>query len=174
MPELWFHIQWSTFGAWLPGDPRGFRNHQHRIHSHGNYKDPPPTGEHRGLHGYSRRVMHKPAITLDPGAKAVILDSIVAVSRKNDIHLRCIAVSTNHVHTLVRIDPDRITAIVGSLKRSSSHAIRNALPGCVWAGRHRVDAVRDHEYLTNVEAYILTHCRKERAATWHDRIGCSE
>lgn len=117
--------------------------------------------------------MHKPAITLDPDAKIAVLDSIVSASCKNSIHLRCIAVSSNHVHALLRIDPDRITVIVGSLKRSSSHAIRVRLPGRVWAGRHRADPVRDREYLANVEAYILAHHRKECAATWHDRIGYS-
>ncbi|MCB9838490.1 MAG: transposase [Phycisphaeraceae bacterium] len=174
MPELWFHIQWGTFGSWLPGDPRGFRNHQHRIHSRGDYKNPPPPGEHRGLHNYAQRVLHKPRITLDNDAKAAVRDAIIAKSSRDGAHLRCVAVSSNHVHALLNIDPDHITPVVGALKRASSHAIRDRFPGRVWGARKHVDAVRDQGYLSNVESYILAHSRIERAATWHERMGCSE
>jgi len=171
MPELWHHIQWSTFGAWLPGDPRGFRNHQHRIHSQGNYKAPPPSGEHRGLLEYSKRVMHKPAVTLDPKTRSLARDAIIKISGAKMIHLRCCAVSSNHVHALLRIDPEHLTVAIGALKRSSSHAIRDRFPGRVWGGRKNIESVRDQEYSANVERYILAHHRKENASTWHDRMG---
>jgi hypothetical protein len=38
----WYHVTGSTYGAWLPGDPRGFRTRHHRQHVEGDYKDPPP------------------------------------------------------------------------------------------------------------------------------------
>ena len=174
MPELWFHIQWSAFGTWLPGDPRGFRSHQHRIHSHGNYKNPPPEGEHRGLLLHAERTMHKPAISFDRKTRILLRDAIVTVSQSKDLHLRCVAVSSNHVHALMRIDPDRIVSIIGNIKRSSSHAIRDRIPGRVWAARKHVNPIRDQSYLAQTEQYILAHQSKENAATWHDRIGYSK
>ncbi len=35
------HVMFSTRGHWLPVDPRGFRNRDHRIHSSGDYTHPP-------------------------------------------------------------------------------------------------------------------------------------
>ncbi len=51
--KCWWHNILSTHGSWLPGNPRGFRSRNHRIHSSGDYKNPPPLGEHAGLHRLS-------------------------------------------------------------------------------------------------------------------------
>src|SRR5262249_36777902 len=48
----WRHVVISTWNSWLPGDPRGFRSKKHKIHSSGDYKNPPPEGDHRFLHDY--------------------------------------------------------------------------------------------------------------------------
>src|SRR5450631_2117690 len=52
--KRWRHVIISTLNSWLPGDPRGFRVVDHKIHSSGDYKNPPPVGEHAGLHQYSK------------------------------------------------------------------------------------------------------------------------
>jgi hypothetical protein len=48
--KAWFHVTCTARHSWLPGDPRGFRSRNHRKHSTGDHKRPPPTGEHAGLH----------------------------------------------------------------------------------------------------------------------------
>jgi len=53
----WFHITFSTYGAWLPGDPRGFRAWKHKRHSSGDYTNRPPRGEHAGLHAAAQMAM---------------------------------------------------------------------------------------------------------------------
>ena len=50
---LWRHVTLNTKNSWLPGDERGFRNRDHRIHSTGDYKTPPPKQEHAGLRRYN-------------------------------------------------------------------------------------------------------------------------
>lgn len=77
MSERWFHIMWSTYGVWLHGDPRGFRDRFHRIHSSGDYKHPPPKGEHAGLHRYMARIMHKEPVSLDRSLREPTLDAIL-------------------------------------------------------------------------------------------------
>src|SRR5258708_24422024 len=52
----WRHVIISTYNSWLPGDPRGFRSVDHKIHSSGDYKNPPPKGEHAGLHQHSKSI----------------------------------------------------------------------------------------------------------------------
>jgi len=48
----WWHVIISTRNSWLPGDKRGFRSKNHKIHSSGDYKKPPPIEEHSGLRRY--------------------------------------------------------------------------------------------------------------------------
>src|SRR5689334_16259687 len=56
LPGLrWRHAVISTKNTWFKGDPRGFRAKHHEIHSSGDYKDPPPPGEHAGLLCYFKR-----------------------------------------------------------------------------------------------------------------------
>jgi hypothetical protein len=52
IPLRWRHIVCNTKCSWLPGDDRGFRSREHRIHSSGDYKNPPPKNEHEGLRRY--------------------------------------------------------------------------------------------------------------------------
>ena len=40
----WYHCNGSTYGTWLPGDPRGWRSRNHRVHVPGDYRTPPPPG----------------------------------------------------------------------------------------------------------------------------------
>ena len=42
----WFHIMLGSRCSWLHGDARGFRDRKHRLHSTGDYKNPPPSKEH--------------------------------------------------------------------------------------------------------------------------------
>ena len=48
----WWRVDIGTYCGWLPGSDRGFRSHDHGIHSSGHYKNPPPPEEHEGLRNY--------------------------------------------------------------------------------------------------------------------------
>jgi hypothetical protein len=63
------------------------------------------------------------------------------------------------------VDDERVDAEVGKLKRHSSHAVRDALPGTLWSARCHPLHVRDDEYWWRVVRYILNH-RREGAAVW--------
>ena len=171
MGRAWFHVQWSTFGTWLPGDPRGFRNHKHRIHSSGDYKNPPPKGEHAGLRRYAQRVMHGKAVTLSSPLRERVRDEIVRKSIDLGLDPRALAVCFNHVHLLANLDAHRIRASVGQLKRASSHRISDAIAGTVWAARCHPLLVRDREHYLTVFRYILAHERREGAAVWRKQAG---
>lgn len=166
MEHPWLHIQWSTFGAWLPGDPRGFRNHQHRVHSSGDYKTPPPRGEHTGLQSHARAIGHKPSVVLDDQLRTVVRDAIADKLRRMGVTTSCFCVSTNHVHLLVRLDPKDVNRQIGRLKRHSSHAIHGRVPGTVWAARCHTVFVKDDEHFQNVRSYILRHEQSESAEVW--------
>jgi hypothetical protein len=125
----WLHVQWSTYGAWLPGDPRGFRNRDHRIHSSGTYKAPPPSGEHIGLLWYATSRLKKNPVTLSMEHRVLARDAIVQKAAILRRPLAALAVCGQHVHALISVDDSIVDAEVGKLKRHSSHALRDGLPG---------------------------------------------
>ena len=130
----WHLVTINTFGTWLHGSPRGFRSRRHRIHSAGDYRSPPPPGEHAGLFRY-RKERSRPPVTLTHALKP-----IVAIALRRwliDAGYRVLAVSVcfDHAHLLVELPEGRrqIRAVIGSAKKFASRAIRHELPGTVWS-----------------------------------------
>lgn len=60
--KRWRFVTVGTLNAWLPGDPRGWRSRHHKRHSSGDYKNPPPPGEHEGLYRYCKQRSGKPVV----------------------------------------------------------------------------------------------------------------
>lgn len=165
----WFHVQWSSFASWLPGDPRGFRNHQHRVHSSGDYKHPPPEGEHALLHHYATQVQRGAPVWLDAPARALAGAAILDKAEREGVLIVALAVNATHVHVLLRTESDRLPDQLAGLKRHSSHALRPRKPegeGRVWAARWHVTPVRNREHQVNTYRYILDHGCREQAWTW--------
>lgn len=171
MNQRWFHIMWSTYGAWPPGDPRGFRNRFHRIHSSGDYKNPPPKGEHAGLHRHAKRIMHKSPVMLVPELRQRARDAILEKADALELLVVTVAVSATHAHVLAKLDAARLIEVVGKLKRHSSHSMRDALPGQVWAARRKDKPIRDRAHQMRIVRYILDHALKEGASVWCTRKG---
>ncbi len=94
MTCVWFHITCNTYGSWLPGDPCGFRDHDHRIHSSGNYKGPPPAGEHTLLHQNARRSMTKAMVTIDPAWRPRVALCIVEKNERMGVELGTVVMKT--------------------------------------------------------------------------------
>ena len=60
------HVIITTYGAWLYGDPRGFRPRQHRKHVVGDYKKPPLPGAHAAEERRSRGLLVQSPVVLAP------------------------------------------------------------------------------------------------------------
>ena len=146
-----YHVIWSTYGSWLPGDPRGFRTRRHRMHVEGGYRNPPPPGTHAGL----RPVAGEAALERLAQGGADVLG---------------ISVAGQHVHVAFIADGSDIKPIIGHVKRVSSHRIRHELPGQVWAGGCKIVRVRDDAHRRNVLTYIRNHAR-EGAWVWTKQEG---
>lgn len=171
MGRPWFHVMWSTYGTWLPGDERGFRSRGHKIHSSGTYKNPPPAGEHAGLLAYSRRVVGG-EVVLSPDLRARALAAVLEKADMCGFEVECFAVAAAHVHGLIRLERETCERDVGRLKRHSSLALRDVLPGTVRGGGCDPRVIRDEEPFGSTVTYILDHARKEGAAVWHRRGLC--
>jgi len=160
----WVHAIITTYGTWLPGDPRGFRDHGHRVHSSGDYKSPPPAGEHAGLLDRSRRAV-KSKIVLPPEHRQAVAGSLVSKLDELGHPVRILAVNATHVHLMVRVGQRDAKPVIGLAKQRASLDARSWLQGGLWAqGCHLVRVFSDEHYHTLIR-YIAEHA-DEGAFVW--------
>ncbi|MFI4860307.1 MAG: hypothetical protein ACIAXF_06450 [Phycisphaerales bacterium JB063] len=170
--KRWYHIIFNTRSSWLPGDPRGFRSRNHRKHSSGDYKHPPPDGQHAGLHrlirGKAQPMVTLPADLFEPIGRTVVLKS-----QSQGHGLLALAVDRHHVHVLAELPDSRkqVKTIVGSWKQRASHAVRDRLPGEIWSKSCDPLLIKDIEHHQQVYRYIMGHAQ-QGAWVWsfRDRV----
>jgi REP element-mobilizing transposase RayT len=169
MPQpgmAWRHVVISTLNSWHHGDARGFRSRDHRIHSSGDYKKPPPKGEHAGLFRYQKSISGE-VIDLDEDIRAVIGRSVVATLVEMKFRVLAAAVADRHSHIVVELPADLATVkrTIGEAKRKSSRAAKSSLSGRVWAAGGAYKLVKDKSHLGNATDYVL-YDQGEDAWTW--------
>ncbi|HET6246233.1 MAG TPA: hypothetical protein VFE47_00905 [Tepidisphaeraceae bacterium] len=154
--HLWRHVIINTHSSWLHGDARGFRTRKHRIHSTGDYKNPPPAGEHAGLYiyqdGKSRMEVH-----IGYGERAIIGRAFVAYLREKGYTVLAVAITKMHGHALVEVPRElaRVKQIIGQAKRFSSRAVEKQMPGSVWSAGGQYKPVTDRDHCENTHDYII-------------------
>lgn len=181
----WYHCIVSTYGSWLPGDPRGFRTRKHREHVEGDYKSPPPKGIYEQRHRDARDQMKRDTVRLDMKARSVVLQEALISAKKHKLELLVVSVSAMHCHLLAKFPmdlrkptlderglrtssiDDPVRHIVGQFKQwSSKRLIREGLVEAgVWAKRGKIVPIEDRSHQVNVFNYIKKH-KEEGAAVW--------
>lgn len=159
MPQLgkmWRHVIISTRRSWLHGEPRGFRSRKHRIHSSGDYKNPPPAGERAGLLRYHRGQCRGPAVRIPKPLRAELGALLVCAVLAAGHRLLVLSVSRKHAHLLLELPRDRATvrAVVGTFKCLRTPRLRRAMPGSVWGEGGKYKPVRDRPHLRSAFRYI--------------------
>lgn len=157
MRDAWFHVIFSNYGTWLRGDRRGFRDHDHRIHSSGDYRNPPPPHEHAGLRRWCIQVMHKNPVRLSAPLRERVGKAVVVRMRELEVRMIAIAVLSDHVHLQARLPHATARKLVGLAKARASHRIRDAIPGVVFAKKCKLEPIRDRAHHLRVFSYIREH-----------------
>ncbi len=155
--KRWRHVIINTRCSWLHGDARGFRSRQHRIHSSGDYKNPPLKEEHKGLREYYKARSGQP-VTIGTDLREIVVRAFVEKLRELDYRVVVVSASGRHVHALVELPDDRaeVRRIIGKCKQRASHAVRHALPGSIWGEGGEYRLVMDDEHYDNAFNYIRT------------------
>ncbi|MBL8746196.1 MAG: hypothetical protein JNK58_07555 [Phycisphaerae bacterium] len=162
----WAHVMTSTLGHWLPGDPRGFRDHGHRVHSSGDYKNPSPDGEHAGLHHYARSILRNEVSLTEP-QRARLGKSLLEKLERMGTAVAVLAVGARHVHGLIRVGTADAVEVFGRAKQFASHQIRAEIPGKLWGASSHVERIHDGAQFVSALKYITRH-RAEGAWVWEN------
>ena len=180
----WMHCTGSTYGAWLRGDPRGWRARDHREHVEGDYRNPPPKGAYDELFERSKQSMKRPGVVLSWEARVVACRTMVEALNYHEVQVAELIVGGRHWHALARFFPLSEDAwrsiemqclsknreprhLMGIAKKESARALSKlglVEPGGVWArgcGRRYVKNEGHFNYL--VEKYLPDHARRGAA-----------
>ncbi|MCG8406090.1 MAG: transposase [Phycisphaerales bacterium] len=167
----WYHCNGNTYGTWLQGDPRGFRERHHRRHVDGDYKNPPPPGTYDALYAKSVRQLKQRPVRLDKTQRRVAVDAMAEKLLRDGIEVIAAAVDDHHFHLLVRCPDHHPRHWVGRAKKHASHRLsEQGLVGQVWGKGCRALPITDRKHQVNVFGYVERHVR-EGAAVWTFRGG---
>lgn len=152
----WRHVILSTRRSWLHGDERGFRSREHRIHSSGDYKNPPPVGEHALLLKYQQGRAKGCAVKVPKHLRRDVALALLKAVLLAGYQVLVIAVSQKHAHLLVELPKARrkVKRIVGKWKSARSPALRKALPGSIWSEGGKYKPVQSRQHLRAAFKYI--------------------
>jgi hypothetical protein len=166
----WFHVIVTAYGAWLPGDPRGFRTRHHREHVEGDYKNPPPPGLYDGLFARSKGLLKQGPVWFPPFWRPVIGGGLRDRLEQEGAQVLCVAVGWQHAHALAKMPPPPIPRYwVGLAKRHVTFRLHDlGWRGEVWGKRGKNVPVRDRKHQLNVFRYILRHA-EQGAWVWDFR-----
>jgi REP element-mobilizing transposase RayT len=169
--RAWFHVMWHTYGTWLPGDPRGFRDRDHRIHSSGDYKNPPPQGEHEGLHRYAKRVSKSEVVLNTPSLRREVAESLVGVIHGMQCRLLALTVCRVHVHLVVELPEveDAFRQTLTDIKMESSKRVKGKPASRLWARLWKVVPIDDEAHRQDELIYVRDKQGKSTCTwTFHD------
>ena len=155
----WFHCTTHTYGAWLSGDPRGFRTRHHREHVEGDYKNPPPKGKYDDQLARSKRLLKQPPVVIPRDLRPLAGRALVDKLREYGADLLCLSCSGQHVHLLAKMPPGETPRLwVGYAKREANFRMKaGGWEGELWAVRSKANPIKDRRHQLNTFNYILRH-----------------
>ena len=154
----WFHCTTHTYGAWLYGDPRGFRTRHHREHVEGDYKQPPPKGKYDDKLARSKRLLKQPPVVLPPDWRPVVGEAVAERLASLGAWVLCLSCGGQHVHLLAKVPPPLVREWVGVAKKHAWFVARDrGWVGKLWAVRGGVKPIADRSHQTKAFWYILRH-----------------
>jgi len=164
--KRWYHVTLGTYNSWLPGDPRGFRSRDHRVHSSGDHKNPPPRGEHAELHRYAKANSSQ-TVRIPADLREAVCHQLGRALRKHRHRIAIVCVDATHAHLLAELPDDSKQAkhFIGIAKKTASQAITKTQPGQVWSRGCGLKPIRDADHQSNTYLYIERHA-KAGAAVW--------
>lgn len=155
MPILAYHLTWTTYGTWLPGDRRGWVRR-------GVSGIQPPDAEREIT---ASNLMAEAAVRLSMPQRAIVEKTIADHCRIRNWKLHAANARSNHVHVVVTSDRD-LEETMNQLKAWCSRKLSDDAgltdPVAIKAGRRHwfteggdKEIIEDEEYLENAIRYVI-------------------
>jgi len=126
-----YHAIFTTYGAWLPNDPRGsyskeIYNDQLRLLGEIKYgrQIPPPKKELLKFYSEAVPVLDKPAFFINDRTRPIVAAGFGIVIRRLNIEIPACAIMNDHIHILVLRSRYRIEYVVNQLKGAATQALK--------------------------------------------------
>ena len=151
---------WTTYGTWLPGDPRGYVSNTLRpeggYERRHNIPGTPFTRDDRYTYETAQQLMSFPPVVLSPSQASWAAEGLIDAARQNGWRIVRAAIMATHVHLVVPLADDKPWWIQKILKGRSSHTMsgRHGKTWRWWAQGARKDIVSGDDSMAQVMRYI--------------------
>jgi hypothetical protein len=171
----WYHATATAYAQWLRGDPRGWRERDHRLHVEGDYKRRPvPTKYNRAIFEQSKRLTKGEPTFFPRGLRADIGMRVLESFRIQAIEIVALSVGGKHIHLLFSCPLRNPKAVVGKAKNNvtkklSAEGLIDLPEGSrLWALGSHPKPITGQVHLDRAYRYILYHV-SEGAWVWSFR-----
>jgi hypothetical protein len=173
----WYHATATAYAQWLRGDPRGWRERDHRLHVEGDYKHrPEPTKYNRGIFEQSKRLVKGEPVCFPRGLRPEIGMRVLESFQIQRIQIIALSVGGKHIHMLLKRPERNPKVVVGKAKYNVTRKLKMAglvdLPegARLWALGSHPEPITGRGHQENTFQYILDHAN-EGAWVWSFRDG---
>jgi hypothetical protein len=168
----WYHCTVGTYGQWLPGDERGWRERNHHEHVAGDYKRPPKaTRFSQGRLEHSRKVMKWQSYFIDPQDRSIIGALLLDTFFRRKVPVLALAVCGKNFHALLQIPDHSPKRALGLAKRHVTFEFAPIIDVAtnkrlqLWEAGGNGKPIRDRAHAVEAYQYILDHV-KEGGWVW--------
>lgn len=160
---MFWLVTWTTYGSWLPGDPRGFRTFRGREYVPPserfakNGEDIYEPEEYKSLHRRSKELVPD-AVKLTESEKRIAIEAFADEIEEIGLNPLIMSVAAEHTHLIAEFGRFQIRPTVGRLKSAATRAIPN--PGDrnrLWAVDCHMESLKDGDAVENAYNYVREH-----------------
>jgi hypothetical protein len=174
--NAWYHLTSNSYGTWLRGDPRGWRERHHRKHVEGDYKNPPKRGTGDKELQKSKDLMQRAAVRLEKRLRGIALLAIVLTLLGDGMDVIIASLDDHHLHLLARFRDHQPRKRLGWAKFYATKAVKEYISHCekthggavgfqlnlkpgegLWAKRSKAIPIKNRSHQLNVVKYVADH-----------------
>ncbi|MDP6635227.1 MAG: hypothetical protein QGG42_10035 [Phycisphaerae bacterium] len=155
-----YHVIFTTYGTWLPNDPRG--SYSKTVYDaelkalgdvrHGKQNPQPNATSLRRFWTASRGALKRPPFFIDDSKRGIIAQGFARVVQRLGLTARACAIMNDHVHLLWNRSDHRIAYVIGQFKSAGTHAL--GLSETPWTKGAWKVFIADTETISSAARYI--------------------